>query len=117
MENAANVISAPILEEALGAIRAQAAQLEVSKQQLEQHLRSLGGDRDAVVVQLQEAQEKLSKVRAQQQAADKLAAKAVADARAEAGRIVAAAGAEAKSLLDAVRARIAAATQVLDTVK
>jgi dsDNA-specific endonuclease/ATPase MutS2 len=108
-----NVVSGPVLDEVLTGIKRQAAQLEVSKQQLEQHVRSLGGDRDRVAAELEGAQKELAGVKQKQKEADAIASRTKQEAQAEAQATLAAARQEAKNLLDAVRVRIASAQRVL----
>ena len=59
-----SVVTGPVLDEVLTGIKRQAQQLETTRLQLSQHIRSLGLDRDKVVSELQEAQKELAGVKA-----------------------------------------------------
>lgn len=77
-----SVVTGPVLDEVLTGIKRQAQQLETTRLQLSQHIRSLGLDRDKVVSELQEAQKELAGVKAKLKTANEGVAELIAALRA-----------------------------------
>jgi hypothetical protein len=108
VQKAGEAFSAPF-----AALELEVARLSASKAQLETHVAALQGNVAAAAVQLERTQHNAALAHERQRAADAEADRILSKARGEAAAITAAASRQAKEMLDAARARVAAAAAVL----